>query len=484
MSRARGTEDDEMDEREEEVEQVAMVEGDRDSDISDSNNGSDNSDISDSNNGSDNSDGEDENDDGSDGDDEEAEEEVQLEGNKAFDVLVKELEGHTEASLEKLKDTVREAREKVKAKRKAAVAAGEEENGEHQAEGKGVMDTAEEAATPASSTARDERLPSKKAKVKQDHGPGRHYTVSIAIPGSLIAGVQSQEVRSHLAGQIARAAVLFQVDEIVVYRESTISLDNTVTEGIPVLHNEHGTGKMRGDPCAFLARVLEYLDCPPFLRKHFFGIHRDLKFASLLPPLEAPHHTVADAPSPFREGVTLKKYVKPGKGSFVDIGLTRPAKIDRHLAPGVRVTVALDVTQYHKKQVHTFRGKAVSPSAPREQKGMYWGYSVRVAESAADVLSECPWKTGYDLCMGITTKRGKAPEAVTMPKSFKHALVIFGGAEGLDEFVESRQAQKRVLHRINTCKHAGTRNIRTEESLLISLSSLSPLLRQHGATSS
>ena len=37
------------------------------------------------------------------------------------------------------------------------------------------------------------------------------------------------------------------------------------------------------------------------------------------------------------------------QGSLVDVGLRRMAYVDRAIAPGVRVTVELDVTQFQKK---------------------------------------------------------------------------------------------------------------------------------------
>lgn len=46
-------------------------------------------------------------------------------------------------------------------------------------------------------------------------GPGVPYTVSIALPGSIVANAQSAELRTYLAGQIARAAAVFNVSEVV-----------------------------------------------------------------------------------------------------------------------------------------------------------------------------------------------------------------------------------------------------------------------------
>ena len=48
---------------------------------------------------------------------------------------------------------------------------------------------------------------------------GRSYTVSLALPGSIIDNAQSAELRTYLAGQIARAAAVFNVDEVVVFNE-------------------------------------------------------------------------------------------------------------------------------------------------------------------------------------------------------------------------------------------------------------------------
>jgi hypothetical protein len=42
-----------------------------------------------------------------------------------------------------------------------------------------------------------------------------HPTVSIAIPGSVVSNAQTRELQTQLAGQIARAAAVFRVDEIV-----------------------------------------------------------------------------------------------------------------------------------------------------------------------------------------------------------------------------------------------------------------------------
>jgi hypothetical protein len=60
---------------------------------------------------------------------------------------------------------------------------------------------------------------------------GRDFTVSMALPGSIVENAQSPELRSYLAGQIARAAVVFNVDEIIVFKENTSKPSNQNTQG-------------------------------------------------------------------------------------------------------------------------------------------------------------------------------------------------------------------------------------------------------------
>lgn len=83
-------------------------------------------------------------------------------------------------------------------------------------------------------------------------GPGRQYTVSIALPGSIIDNAQSPELRSYLAGQIARAAAIFCVDEVVVFSEQTQAAGS---------RHRVDTNSQR-DPNVFLARILQYLETP------------------------------------------------------------------------------------------------------------------------------------------------------------------------------------------------------------------------------
>ena len=107
---------------------------------------------------------------------------------------------------------------------------------------------------------------------------------------------------------------------------------------------ETNTGQVarhKQEGCLQLARILQYLECPQYLRKHFFPIHRDLQYAGVLNPTDMPHHLRANEASEFREGVVLESTEK--SGSLVNIGLKKNCAVDKNLDAGLRVTVQLDL---------------------------------------------------------------------------------------------------------------------------------------------
>jgi len=339
---------------------------------------------------------------------------------------------------------------------------------------------------------------------------GRKYTVSVAIPGSVIEIAQSAELRTYLAGQIARAVTIFEVDEVIIYNEDpTKSMENT-TSGV-----YEGSNKP-SDPNIFLARILQYLETPSYLRKLLFPVHKDLQYTGLLNPLDAPHHMRLDETSLYREGVTIDKPVKQGAGSFVTCGLRKDVKIDKHIKPGVRVTVELDLDLINSNEnVKNYKGKVVSPRQPREKHGLYWGYQIRLAKSISDVFKQSSFgaKANYDLTIGISDHGDNAYTTCTkllsgssstssnnniddddetlnnIPSKFNHLLIVFGGQGGIENAVEVDENIKINRHDtrslfdlyLNTCPYKGSRAIRLEEQILITMSTLKTLIHEKGA---
>ena len=165
---------------------------------------------------------------------------------------------------------------------------------------------------------------------------GRCYTVSLALAGSILDNAQSAELRTYLAGQIARALSIFSVDEVIIFDDEH---DKIVIKDEQVIDSSVNDSNSQG--CLQLARILQYLECPQYLRKHFFPIHRDLQYAGVLNPTDMPHHLRANEVSEFREGVVLESTEK--SGSLVNIGLKKNCAVDKNLDAGLRVTVQLDL---------------------------------------------------------------------------------------------------------------------------------------------
>eukprot|EP00977_Amphora_coffeiformis_P004005 scaffold798_cov162-Amphora_coffeaeformis.AAC.13 len=321
----------------------------------------------------------------------------------------------------------------------------------------------------------------------------RITTLSIALPGSVVSNCQTKELRTQLVGQIARAATIYHVDEIVVFDDKLSKEAKSHHFGsfrrrdrddsVAAAEQSQQERRPPFDPHGFMAKVLQYCECPQYLRRHFFPMHPDLQFAGLLAPIDAPHHVRADDHSRYREGVVLDK-LGPNKGSLVNCGIrSRPVEIDATLQAGIRCTVQLETSAYDSKgKIH---GKVVSPSAPREDNGTYWGYTVRMADSLKGALDECPYEGGYDLKIG-TSERGTSnldDRSFGFP-SHRHALIVFGGVAGIEECVDADESFKlpgsesRNLFDmwVNICKFQGSRTIRTEEAVLITLAKMSPLL--------
>ncbi|XP_023328155.1 putative methyltransferase C9orf114 [Eurytemora carolleeae] len=290
---------------------------------------------------------------------------------------------------------------------------------------------------------------------------GRNYTISIAVPGSILDNAQTPELRTYLAGQVARAAAVFSVDEVVVYDD----------EGVKdKINSDLVVKKSRG--CEQLSKILQYLECPQYLRKHFFPIHKDLQFAGVLNPTDMPHHLRTQESSLYREGIVTDRPAKEGS-CFVNIGLKGDCMIKRSIKPGMRVTVRLsDDYEWDKK----LSGKVVSPSEPRTKAGLYWGYTVRIAKDLSSVLTGCPFPDGYDLTLG-TSEKGTDVDDCTLPE-FKHLLIVFGGVGGIeaalevDEQLQVNDPKDLFDQYINTCPSQGSRTIRSEEAILITMATL------------
>ena len=100
-------------------------------------------------------------------------------------------------------------------------------------------------------------------KIESETIKGRLYTLSIALPASILRNAQSNELRTYLAGQIGRAASVFNIDEIVVFNDDET---DQLNEAMDITTNPFTASEQ-------MIRLLEYLE--------WFVFTLDRRFAEL-----------------------------------------------------------------------------------------------------------------------------------------------------------------------------------------------------------
>jgi predicted SPOUT superfamily RNA methylase MTH1 len=300
---------------------------------------------------------------------------------------------------------------------------------------------------------------------------GRLSTLSVALPGSIIANAKSHEQKTSLAGTIARALAVFCVDEVIIFNDE-LPRSNAQAPG----ENEYTAFT---DSCHFLAHILSYLETPAYLRKSLFAMHPNLRTAGTLPSLDMPHHLRAGEWCDYREGVT----VNTANGSTsVEVGLSQKRLVEGlEIPPNTRVTLKL-----HKSD----SAEAVAPTEPREVDGYYWGYTVRRCESLSAVFTECPFDGGYSVSVG-TSERGVPLSDVNgldVSPDEAHILLVFGGLAGLETATKNDAELRRAGvnpgtvselfdYWVNVCPGQGSRTIRTEEAVWLGLMGLKAVVQ-------
>ncbi|XP_065369913.1 putative methyltransferase C9orf114 [Calliphora vicina] len=301
-------------------------------------------------------------------------------------------------------------------------------------------------------------------------------TISIAVPGSILENAQSVELRTYVAGQIARAACIYRVNEVIVFDDIGLATARETKRNYDMDDDDADgdTSHTVRSSCLQLARILQYLECPQYLRKFFFPLHKDLKYSGLLNPLDAPHHLRQQNIFRYREGIVTEKPAKPGH-SYVNVGLLNDVLVNKALEAGLRVTVKLDNTKEH---VRKQRGTVVSPDEPRRETGVYWGYTVRIAHTMSDIFTKSPYTGGYDLTIGTSDRGANVQEIPAKSLKFNHVLLVFGGLQGLesalsnDDKLQVDDPELLFDNYINVLPKQGSRTIRTEEAILIAMSAL------------
>lgn len=271
-----------------------------------------------------------------------------------------------------------------------------------------------------------------------------HY--SIAIPDSAVIDCSDIRTKTEKIFQIARIAAIFKVQEIIVFHD-------------PFLKPARANRERR-----IITRILQYIECPQYLRKRLFPLSRDTSAVGILSPLATPHHIRSREikQNEIREAVIFlnQNQVVADVGGKLLLEVLSPPK-KSFINKTVRVTT---------KILKTEEGfKAVILSKP--PKNRYWGFLVHNSSVTLGkmLINRKEFK--------IATSRSCQPilsfsEGIGKLNSF---LIAFGGPyKGIPEMVKTEG--KKVSDLFDACfnilQSYGTRSLRLEEAMMIIFSKL------------
>jgi len=270
--------------------------------------------------------------------------------------------------------------------------------------------------------------------------------LTIAIPASIISDTPHLREKTLKIGLIARTAAIFRVHKIIIYT------DNTRTKQTQEL--------------TLIAKLLNYIETPQYLRKSLYKIEPDLQYAGILPPLRTPHHPTSGKNrdlkiGEYREGLILNQ---TKEGLTVDIGVQNTALLREHnFSIGERLTVQV-ITNGDRIEVQTVN---------RDDISSYWGFQVKIenqtfghmlqTEQFDLIISTARVATHFNDVVDKLTKRWN---------NSKHILIAFGApSRGLHEIAKDEGLRIENISDfvVNTIPKQGTATVRTEEALLATL---------------
>ena len=271
--------------------------------------------------------------------------------------------------------------------------------------------------------------------------------LAIAIPSNILEDCQSLSDKTNKIGIIARAASIFKVTKIHVYKNKGISDTDLIL------------------------LLLKYLVTPQYLRKNLFPIKKELKLAGTLPPLRIPSHTVNRQYDrnivDIRDGLCIK-FDKKMNMSVIDIGHNKYGMLKDRIPVGNIVTV--------KIVSDSFKGKffLLEKTIP----SLYWGYEILYNNSLKEIINS----HSYDVKI-ITSKFGSELNSTSnlistqLDKNYDSSiLVVFGSPKiGLMSILSREKIDKSDLILINLFPNQGVETIRSEEAILAGLSILNSL---------
>lgn len=263
-------------------------------------------------------------------------------------------------------------------------------------------------------------------------------SVSLCIPSSCIdaPSCTSLQQASHVAHQIARAAVFHQVDEIIIYDpHDVVETSNEKEEKSKkiVFNEEPASASSNNEPkivesTILLATLLQYYVTPSYLRKITFPDTAVLHYAKKIPKIPGLPF-MNHRKSRYLEGITVKHKIDKKTLQRFKKGSTKSKKqlalesTTNKVQVGDSDLIQLDTSQQRipvgmRVTVDTEKNKIVSARSAYGSE--YFGYTVRVVPQFGKVFTECPLSTdGYSYTVYVPCMEYMAPLNTPLPAAVK-----------------------------------------------------------------
>ncbi|MCE4620769.1 MAG: RNA methyltransferase [Desulfurococcales archaeon] len=266
--------------------------------------------------------------------------------------------------------------------------------------------------------------------------PPSKKRISLAIASSILSTEPTRELKAIKASLIARAAGIFRVDEIIVYRDKS--------------------SRRRDQEELFT--LLSYLATPPYLRRRLIPLKPELRIAGLLLPLNIPTHDLPPRP---RKDLIMYGVIEECSDHACRVYLGRYGtgilRVERRVPQGTLIIVRI---------------VSLDPIILEEvrEPGVYTGFKVIRGSSLGQVASSYKAR-GYAV-IG-TSRRGECIGSLVpgeLGRGKRGMLVAVGGPRG--SVLEDAGGYEYFDAVVNLVPFQGTRTIRSEEAVLIALSLL------------
>lgn len=293
---------------------------------------------------------------------------------------------------------------------------------------------------------------------------------AICVPSSVIsrANAKNLEQITHIAYQVAKAATIFQVSEIVILdvpdrrtnendankavemageqgnKKITFNLSNEDLGPAPSAEARKEDVKLQesdeneGNALLF-ATILQYFVTPPYLVK---GVFQDSKFkhkfkyAEKLPKLSTlPFMNSNSSIKDFKEGLSIPKHTPKIKKKNKKVSALKKLQVTKYVNIGKATPLVLEGTEIPvnvRVTIDVKNRKVVSPQTAYGTSGTKgsFGYLVRYAKAFSAIFTELTFPNGYTESIYIQADEYFSPSETslkTMERSREGTVLLVVG---------------------------------------------------------